>query len=71
MKIPELNKKNKNRIYTFTVDSKLDETLKNFEAQLTDKEEIVSTSVVENKLIVVTKERKTTTESKKLLLENR
>jgi hypothetical protein len=58
----------KNKIYTFIVDSNLDETLKKFENQLTENEEIISSSITDGRLIVFVKENKAG-KTKKLLLE--
>lgn len=50
----------KSNIYTMTIDSNFDETLRKFKAQLAPGEEIVSTSMSETRLIVTTKTSKPT-----------
>lgn len=59
----------KNKIYTFNVDADLDEKLKNFQTQLREHEEIISSVVAGNKLIVTTKESTKSRKIKNLLLE--
>lgn len=50
----------KSNIYTMTIDSNFDETLRKFKAKLAPGEEIVSTSMSETRLIVTTKTSKPT-----------
>lgn len=57
-----------NRIYTFDINSELDEALKKFQDQLQDNEEIVSSEVADKKLVVLVRENKNK-RSKNLLLE--
>ena len=57
-----------NRIYTFELNSDFDKKVKEFEKQLKEGEEIISTQAVGNRLIITTKESKVA--GKKLLLEN-
>lgn len=59
----------KNRIYTFDINENLDSTLKNFENQLSEGEEIVSSVVADKKLVITTKESTKSRKIKNLLLE--
>ena len=55
------------RIYTFDMDSNLDEKLKSFQEQLNEGEEIVNTVPLDGKLLIVTREVRK--KNKNLLLE--
>ena len=62
---------NKNRIYTFDINEGLDGKLKDFQTQLNEGEEIVSSVVAGTKLVVTTKESaKGHKKIKNLLLED-
>ena len=59
------------RVYTLNIDSSLDTRVKEFQKQLNEGEEIVSTVTAGDKLIITTRESKVRHGGKKLLLENR